>query len=964
MPDLDPFNVLGVARTANAEEIRKAYIARSKILHPDRFDSQKQPKEWAQANEMLSELNRAYADIRHGPDGGERRSETTNSGTQQEQQTNASHGETPQPPIRKKRGWFTPDWERSRGQACFFLLAWALMGFYEGGTALVREFRIDSVPHNLPLGELKRGVIPNNRFLQVSDVSCDMPRAVVYWEKMLAQAYYIPLTSQSSFFDPGDTVKVPQNEPSRDDQTTRVILRLTKGLFDEHSAVLASNAPLTIEGIRLLDSDTETAVKELLERTLQLNNWTNVIVLDGGRQPVGVAVSIKYLVASSALVLLVIAIFYRRRKLGWFAVAVFFASLLIRPGLNRIESQYRSPIIPATETVPTATMPHVTMHTVAPQVLSRWENGTFDIKSLARMATPAIALLTKRNSTGGESGFGTGFFIRIADRTCIVTCLHVVEGAQSVAVRTSLGDEANAKGIYGFDADSDLVILGIDSEPSVYLALGDSTKMEVGERIGVIGNPRGLEGTVSEGIISAKREHGSETKIMQISAPVSSGSSGSPVLNAEGEVCAIATAVVRNAQALNLAVPVESLKNLLNSEATQSAIQNNAVQTFNSVNHRMAKENGLSSLAGAETRNQLAAAVIDGNYLTASRIAKQWIDAHPYDAPAYAALAAHLIKLNDWQAAETAVRNALNYDDGNDRYWKILGDIYRETQKWSAAKSAYYEAVQRNKTDEALLIMLARLSSIEKEYNRVITSFESAMKLNANADVSWWMLAEAYERTGEMEKAIAAYRKEVAAAPSNCYYMCKVALRLAWIGQTREAEKLFSRARIVDPFYHAKVAELARQRSGSTVEVRADRLEKYQMAVALNPEVQSHWFSLAHAWDAAGRSKEADAARESARLNPKTPLRTALEANLRDIQMLMVGLDVAEPANSMITNYGIDAFWPDLWEDCVFTRHGASNQSVALRRKLQERRGLLERQIASEGGVLLHPAIADKCEAE
>jgi S1-C subfamily serine protease len=94
------------------------------------------------------------------------------------------------------------------------------------------------------------------------------------------------------------------------------------------------------------------------------------------------------------------------------------------------------------------------------------------------------------------------------------------------------------------------------------LSLGDSTKVAVGDEIYVIGNPQGLEGTFSQGIVSSIRKIGTDT-LLQITAPISPGSSGGPVLDSKGEVIGVAVATFKGGQNLNFAIPVSYLSTLL-----------------------------------------------------------------------------------------------------------------------------------------------------------------------------------------------------------------------------------------------------------------------------------------------------------------------------------------------------------------------------------------------------------------
>lgn len=99
------------------------------------------------------------------------------------------------------------------------------------------------------------------------------------------------------------------------------------------------------------------------------------------------------------------------------------------------------------------------------------------------------------------------------------------------------------------------------------MPLGNTNKVEAGDHIAVIGNPLGLEGSLSEGIVAAKREQvpGGHQRL-QITAPISRGSSGSPVLDMSGNVVGVATMVMRGGQSLNFAAPVEVAEMMIRTE--------------------------------------------------------------------------------------------------------------------------------------------------------------------------------------------------------------------------------------------------------------------------------------------------------------------------------------------------------------------------------------------------------------
>ena len=182
-------------------------------------------------------------------------------------------------------------------------------------------------------------------------------------------------------------------------------------------------------------------------------------------------------------------------------------------------------------------------------------------QQIAQKALASTVLIRINDAIGDPVAIGSGFFI---SKDQIVSNWHVVEGATTAYALS--GDEKkryNITGIIAMNPKQDLVILKVSGEGSP-LPLGDSNITQIGETIYVTGNPKGWTGTFSTGVISSFQMD-YEGKRIQITAPVSPGSSGGPVLNDKGEVIGIVYALHggRNAQNLNLAIPVNYLKLLL-----------------------------------------------------------------------------------------------------------------------------------------------------------------------------------------------------------------------------------------------------------------------------------------------------------------------------------------------------------------------------------------------------------------
>jgi len=179
---------------------------------------------------------------------------------------------------------------------------------------------------------------------------------------------------------------------------------------------------------------------------------------------------------------------------------------------------------------------------------------------VAKKAFESTVLLVMQDAHGQPLSVGSGFFVQDG---IIASNLHVMEGATSgYAKLVGQKTKYDIRGIVAVDSDHDLVLLGISAEGVPALPLVENEKLQVGEPVFAVGNPRGLEGTFSQGIVSSIRGTGSE-RLLQITAPISPGSSGGPVLNDKGEVVGVSVATFRGGQNLNFAIPAAYLRSLL-----------------------------------------------------------------------------------------------------------------------------------------------------------------------------------------------------------------------------------------------------------------------------------------------------------------------------------------------------------------------------------------------------------------
>ncbi|MEJ5358484.1 MAG: DegQ family serine endoprotease [Desulfobacterales bacterium] len=163
-----------------------------------------------------------------------------------------------------------------------------------------------------------------------------------------------------------------------------------------------------------------------------------------------------------------------------------------------------------------------------------------------------------------QQSLGSGFILDAEGY--IVTNNHVIEGADQIKVRLFDEREFDAR-IVGRDSKTDLALIKIDGAKDLRpLRLGDSDKLEVGSWVLAVGSPFGLEQTVTAGIVSAKGRFigaGPYDDFIQTDASINPGNSGGPLLNLQGEVVGINTAIIAQGQGIGFAIPVNLAQNII-----------------------------------------------------------------------------------------------------------------------------------------------------------------------------------------------------------------------------------------------------------------------------------------------------------------------------------------------------------------------------------------------------------------
>ena len=302
-----------------------------------------------------------------------------------------------------------------------------------------------------------------------------------------------------------------------------------------------------------------------------------------------------------------------------------------------------------------------------------------NLPELVRRVKPAIVAIVTYDSNGVALTTGSGFFLRPGQ---VVTNLHVIRGAHRSEIKTldGKGRIYPVQGTLAVDEEGDLALLSVELPPSRARSSDLATVLpEEGETIFVIGNPLKLEGSVSDGIVSAVRELPNIGKIIQITAPISHGNSGSPVFNLKGQVVGVVTIKVTNGQNINLAIGAARVRQL-----------------------RAGKRRHLAELATREKNGDIAESMYKsgldslwlGNFDNAVGYFENAVNRDPSRADAWVQVGFCKVKQGKNEEAIKAYQQAAQLKPESDEVRNKLGDAYYYSGKLMEAIASYKEAVR------------------------------------------------------------------------------------------------------------------------------------------------------------------------------------------------------------------------------------------------------------------------------
>jgi S1-C subfamily serine protease/Flp pilus assembly protein TadD len=370
--------------------------------------------------------------------------------------------------------------------------------------------------------------------------------------------------------------------------------------------------------------------------------------------------------------------------------------------------------------------------------------------SLSKRIKPSTVIIFTYDDKGEFLKLGSGFFI--SQNGDVITNYHVIQGASSAEIKTADGKTYPITYIVARDEPNDLIRLSVNiPSQDVYPLSLSQTIPEVGERIIVYGSPLGLENTVSDGIVSAIRDIPDYGRIIQITAPISPGSSGSPVLNLQGEVIGIASFQMIEGQNLNFAIPSEKISSLILKEENKISI---AEEMF-----------------GPESK-----AKKDSDYDQAYQKALYFIDKEEYEKAlpyleialktdilslkenVYSYIGICNSRLGNYMKAIEAYKQVIRIAPNNANTYYNLGNTYKSISLYKDAIEAYKQAIRINPDLADAYINLGIAYDHLGLYKDAIEAFKQAIRIDPDYANPHFGLGFSYFLIGDKSSALNEYK--------------------------------------------------------------------------------------------------------------------------------------------------------------------------------------------------------------
>jgi len=437
----------------------------------------------------------------------------------------------------------------------------------------------------------------------------------------------------------------------------------------------------------------------------------------------------------------------------------------------------------------------------------------------------SVVVVKTFDATGDATSQGSGVLLpggRVA-----TNCHVIKDGASFQAGR---GKRFVAATVYAGDSDKDICLLeakGIGGKPAT---LGKASSLKVGVSVYAVGAPKGLELSLSDGIVSQLR--GSSPPFIQTTAAISPGSSGGGLFDSEARLVGFTTLYIDGGQSLNFAMPVEWLADLKPGKHVAS----NQRSQIDWLTHSTALE-----------EKQDWPRLLDWG--------KQWAKTEPDSSLAWFFIGQAYGKLSQFDQANAAYHQALRNNPEDAVTWNNLGITYKKIKRYDDAIAAYRQALRINPEYADAWYNLGITYEDIKRRDDAIAAYRQALRINPELAEAWNNLGNIYDNFKRYDDAISAYRQALRFNPELAHAWNGMGNIYNSLKRYDDAIAAYRQALRINP-EDAK----AWYNLGNTyydLKRYDDTIATYRQALRINPELAEAWYNLGSAYARSGNTTAA-----------------------------------------------------------------------------------------------------------
>lgn len=422
------------------------------------------------------------------------------------------------------------------------------------------------------------------------------------------------------------------------------------------------------------------------------------------------------------------------------------------------------------------------------------------------IVSPSIVIIKTYDSKDKGKTLGSGV---ILEDSLVVTNCHVLEEAVTIKVKRQ--ETEYSATLRHSDWDRDVCSLTVDGLLGQRVTRGSTNRLRVGDKVYVVGAPRGLELTLSDGLISSLRPV-IGGQYLQITAPISPGSSGGGLFDIEGRLIGLPTFYLSEGQQLNFAVPVEWVNELpKRSTSAHMTGKTTTIEWFNKAIEFDKKKDwpGLLKYALSWTKKHpenvyawtfLCIAYGESNQLTkAIKACRQAISIKPDHADAWYNLGSAYRESDQLAKAIEAYQQAIRIKPDHADAWGNLGIAYNRNNQLDKTIEAYRQTILITPEDDRVWYNLGIAYKESNQLDKAIEAFQKALFINPDDDDAWDFLGIIYLESNQLDKSIEAFQRSVNLDPDDAGHWLNLGIAYDKSHQRNEVMEVFNRLKVLDP---------------------------------------------------------------------------------------------------------------------------------------------------------------------